>query len=87
MNSDTPINNDSAADYTALIEELRQQNEQLIANSEALVESNAALVETVQQQTEQFNSLIEGVGLIFGAIVVTIVYNIFSRVLSVVDRA
>ncbi len=85
--ADTPINNDSAADYTALIEELRQQNEQLITNSEALVESNAALSETVQQQTEQFNSLIEGVGLIFGAIVVTIVYNIFSRVLSVIDRA
>lgn len=84
---DTPMNEDTTADVAVILEELRQQNEQLIANSEALVESNAALVETVQQQTEQFNSLIEGVGLIFGAIVVTIVYNIFSRVLSVIDRA
>ena len=81
------MNEDTTADVAVILEELRQQNEQLIANSEALVESNAALSETVQQQTEQFNSLIEGVGLIFGAIVVTIVYNIFSRVLSVVDRA
>ena len=85
--ADTPMNEDTTADVAVILEELRQQNEQLIANSEALVESNAALVETVQQQTEQLKSLIEGVGLIFGAIVVTIVYNIFSRVLSVIDRA
>lgn len=84
---DTPMNEDTTADVSVILEDLRQQNEQLIVNSEALVESNAALSETVQQQTEQLNSLIEGVGLIFGAIVVTIVYNIFSRVLSVVDRA
>ena len=81
------MNEDTTADVAVILEELRQQNEQLIANSEALVESNAALSETVQQQTEQLNSLIEGVGLIFGAIVVTIVYNIFSRVLSVIDCA
>ena len=85
--ADTPMNEDTTADVAVILEELRQQNEQLIANSEALVESNAALVETVQQQTEQLNSLIECVGLIFGAIVVTIVYNFFTSVLSVIDRA
>ena len=85
--ADTSMNEYTTADVAVILEELRQQNEQLIANSEALVESNAALSETVQQQTEQFNILIEGVGLIFVAIVVTIVYNIFSRVLSVIDRA
>lgn len=50
--ADTPMNEDTTADVTVILEELRQQNEQLIANSEALVESNAALSETVQQQTE-----------------------------------
>ena len=85
--ADTSMNEYTTADVAVILEELRQQNEQLIANSEALVESNAALSETVQQQTEQLNSLIEGVGLIFGAIVVIIVYNVFTSVLSVIDRA
>lgn len=84
---DTPTN-ETSVDYTELLEAIKEQNEQLLANSNAMLESNAAYMEQYEEiQLEQLHLILQGVQWTFAIIVIWFVYYVFSRALSVVDRA